>query len=268
MRQITATIIVKGRRVRGLYRPRGRSIEFSQTVKLKCPEVAKEAHPGQFIMVCCGDECILPRPFSIHRVNNQRDMTLYFAVLEGGKGTDWLAKRHKGDNVDLFGPLGNKFSVRSTSRHLLLVAGGMGFATLYFLAEEALKKGCSVTLLYGTAVRNWYVESLSNSEIEPIIATEDGSVGYHGLITDLIEDHINGADQVFACGPVGMYRQMAKMPELKDKSVQISLEVRMACGRGVCYGCSIKTKHGQKKVCEDGPVFKLDDILWDELVGI
>ncbi|MBI3931271.1 MAG: dihydroorotate dehydrogenase electron transfer subunit [Chloroflexi bacterium] len=268
MKQVVASVIAKGEPITGLVRPHGRSIRFSQTIRLKCPEIAREAQPGQFVMVCCDDECVLPRPFSIHRVNDQGDVSLYFAVLEDGKGTDWLSQRQVGDAVALFGPLGNGFSIRQNSQKLLLVAGGMGIAPLYFLAEETLKKGCSVTLLYGTAVRNWYVESLLTSGIKLIIATEDGSVGYHGMITDLLPDYIDWADQIFACGPMAMYRDMAqKKRELKlqGKSVQVSLEIVMACGRGVCYGCTIKTRQGMKKVCQDGPVFDLDDILWDEL---
>ncbi len=268
MKQVLAPVISKGKRIRGLYHPHGRSIKFSQPIRLKCPEIAREAQPGQFVMVNCGPDCVLPRPFSIHQVNGQGDVSLYFAVLEGGKGTDWLAKRHKGDTVNLFGPLGNSFSVHSTSHNLLLVAGGMGIASLYFLAEETLKKGYSVTLLYGTAVRNWYVESLLTSGGNLHIATEDGTVGHHGLVTDIIPKHADWADQIFACGPLPMYKTMAQMPELKNKSIQVSLETRMGCGRGVCYGCTLKTKDGLKQVCQDGPVFNLDDILWDELVPI
>ena len=73
------------------------------------------------------------------------------------------------------------------------------------------------------------------------------------------------ADQIFACGPLPMYKKMAQMPELKDIPARVSLEIRMGCGRGVCYGCTIKTRQGLKKVCQDGPVFDLDSILWDEL---
>ncbi len=263
MKQLVATVIATGKPIRGLYRPQGRSIRFSQTIRLSCPEIAKDASPGQFVMVNCGQDCTLPRPFSVHEVINKESLALYFAVLEGGKGTDWLSNRHKGDTVELFGPLGNSFSVRPASHNLLLVAGGMGIAPLYFLAEEALKEGYSVTLLYGTAVKNPYPEV--SSGIKLFKATEDGSVGHHGMVTDLVPELAAWADQIFACGPTPMYKAMAQMPELKNKPLQVSLEVGMACGRGVCYGCTIRTKQGLKKVCQEGPVFNLDDILWDEL---
>jgi dihydroorotate dehydrogenase electron transfer subunit len=85
------------------------------------------------------------------------------------------------------------------------------------------------------------------------------------MITDLLPDYSGEAEQLFACGPLAMYRAMAQMSELKTKPVQISLEVRMGCGLGVCYGCTVKTKRGLKQVCKDGPVFELNDVLWAEL---
>lgn len=268
MRQVSASVISKGERIVGLDRPYGRNIKFSQTIKLNCPDIASEAKPGQFVMVNCGHDCILPRPFSVHRVTNYKDLELYFAMLEDGKGTDWLSQREVGDSIGLFGPLGNGFSVQSTSQNLLMVAGGMGIASLYFLAEDELKKGLSVTLLYGAATRNPYVEGRLIPGTKFIAATEDGTSGHHGKVTDLIPQYIEWADQIFACGPLPMYEAMAQMPELKNKPVQVSLEVRMGCGRGACYGCTIKTQQGLKQVCQDGPVFNSGDIIWEELSPI
>ncbi|GAH57413.1 unnamed protein product, partial [marine sediment metagenome] len=170
-----------------------------------------------------------------------------------------------GDNIDLLGPLGNGFLIRPTSHKLLLLAGGIGIAPLRFLVDKAVKQGLSVTLLCGTPTAHRYPANLLPTGIELVTATEDGSVGRKGLITDLLPDFVDWADQTFACGPLPMYKAMVQMPELKDKPVQVSLEVRMGCGRGVCYGCTLKTRGGLKQVCADGPVFDLDDILWDEL---
>ena len=262
MRQIVATVVARGERIRGLERTHGRSILFSQTISLKCPEM-EPAKPGQFVMVRCGSECILPRPFSIHQMNVKGNLSLYFAVLEDGKGTGWLSERKIGDKVAILGPLGNGFSIRPEAHNLLLVAGGMGIAPLLFLAEDAFEKGLSVTLLYGTATDNPYTEVFHG--IKLIKATEDGSAGYHGMVTDLIPEYIGWANQVFACGPLPMYKTMAQMPELENRPVQVSLEIMMGCGLGVCYGCTIKTKSGLRQVCKDGPVFDLDDILWEEV---
>jgi len=265
LKQVTATIVSKGDHIKGFYRLHGRSILFSQTITLKCPEIAREARPGQFIMVSCGGECVLPRPFSVHQVINKEDLALYFAVLEDGKGTDWLTQRKVGDTVEVLGPLGNGFSIYPSSRKLLLVAGGMGVASLYFLAEETFKKGYSVTMMYGTAIENPYPIDNLTPGVKTFITTEDGSAGKKGRITEFIPEYIDWADQIFACGPTSMYQTMVTKKLLKAKSAQVSLEVRMGCGRGVCYGCTLKTRGGLKQVCQDGPVFNLDDILWDEL---
>ena len=226
---------------------------------LKSPEVASEAKPGQFVMVRCGEDTLLRRPLSIHQRDGDK-IALLFTVV--GKGTRWFSQQQTGDIVDILGPLGNGFSIDPASNNLLLVAGGNGIAPLYFLAQEALRKRCSVTLLYGTADRK---RCSIPPQIELVSATEDGTVGHRGKVTDLLPRYIDRADQVFACGPLPMYKTMAKMPELKDRPVQLSLEVRMGCGLGVCYGCTVKTKKGLNQVCKDGPVFDLDNILWDEL---
>jgi dihydroorotate dehydrogenase electron transfer subunit len=233
----------------------------SWVIWLKCPEIASEAKPGQFVMVNCGRECLLPRPFSIHQVAKD-GIALFYAVLANGKGTNWLAQQCTGNVVELFGPLGNTFFIQPDSNNLLLVAGGNGLAPQYLLAQKAIESGDVVTLLYGTANDQRYHVA---ADIKLVSATEDGSVGYKGLVTDLIPEYISWADQIFACGPMSMYKAMAHMTELKGKSVQVSLEIMMGCGRGICYGCTIKTKQGLKEVCQDGPVFNLEDILWDEL---
>ena len=228
---------------------------------LEAPQITPPAQPGQFVMVRCGEkgEYQLRRPLSIHqREGNQ--IALLFSMV--GKGTLWLSQRQPGDRLDLLGPLGNGFNVKPNSKKLLLVAGGIGIAPLYFLAQDALKGKGSVTLLYGTADNK---RRSIPPHIKLVLATEDGTVGHRGMITDILPDYINWADQVFACGPLPMYQAMAHMSGLKNKPVQISLEVRMGCGLGVCYGCTVKTRNGLKQVCQDGPIFELDDVLWEEL---
>ena len=89
------------------------------------------------------------------------------------------------------------------------------------------------------------------------------------MITDFLPDFVGWADQIFACGPTSMYHTMAvQKQQFRGKPAQISLEVRMGCGLGVCYGCTVKTKNGLKQVCQDGPIFDLDDILWDEFAQV
>jgi dihydroorotate dehydrogenase electron transfer subunit len=237
-------------------------------MQLESSPIAATARPGQFVMVRCRNH-VLRRPLSIHQlVNENRKVKLAFLFTVVGKGTHWLSQRHVGDNIDLLGPLGNGYSIHPAAHHLLLVAGGIGIAPLCFLAQEALSRDCSVTLLLGASTANQlYPRNLLPPEAEIITTTEDGTAGKKGVITDLVPDFIGWADQMFACGPMPMYRDMANKYHrlLRDKPVQVSLEMRMGCGLGTCYSCTLKTKGGLKQVCKDGPVFNLEDILWDKL---
>ncbi len=255
MKQITAYVISNREVMPGVY-----------LIWLESPQIASTAQPGQFVMVRCGEETLLRRPLSIHQLADGAKLAFLFNVV--GKGTHWLAQCQVGDNIDLLGPLGNGYSIHSESHKLLLLAGGIGIAPLYFLAQQALKQGCSVRLLLGASTATQlYPKHLLPSEIELTVVTEDGTADKKGMITDLLPDFIDWADQIFACGPTLMYQAMADRNQqlVKTKPVQISLEVRMGCGRGVCYGCTLKTKGGLKQVCTDGPIFNLDDVLWDEL---
>lgn len=233
---------------------------------LNCPEIANTVKPGQFVMVTC-DGLTLPRPLSVHQVVND-SIALLFAVLADGQGTAWLAARQPDDIVHVVGPLGNGFPI-ADARHLLLVAGGMGVAPLYFAAAAAVQKGLPATLLMGAkSDRLLYPAEQLPFGIEVFTATDDGSAGKLGLVTGLIPEHVAQADCVLACGPLPMYRQMADNRAalgLTDKNVLVSLEAVMGCGHGACYSCTIKTKHGLKQVCKDGPVFDLADLVFGEL---
>jgi len=236
--------------------------------RLDCPDTTSQARPGQFFMVRCGEgiEYQLRRPLSLHRREGNR-LSLLFKVV--GRGTRWLAQRQTGQKIDLLGPLGSGFTIHPDSKKLLLAAGGIGIAPLVFLAEAAIRQGKEVTLLLGApTARQLYPSKLLPAEVKLITATEDGSQGEKGMITNLLPSFIGAADQLFACGPLPMYKSMARMPALKDKPVQVSLEMRMGCGLGICYGCTVKTREGLKQACKHGPIFNLDEILWDKLADI
>lgn len=241
---------------------------------LESARITETARPGQFVMVSCGEDTLLRRPLSIHRVDRDK-LAILFKVV--GKGTRWLSQCQTGNNLDIIGPLGNGFTIQQATRNILLVAGGIGIAPLSFLADAAIKQGRKATLLMGassavhllpaaTSPRGLLPEGVLPCSINIMKTTDDGSEGFKGLVTDLIAGHSDQTDQIFACGPLAMYRTMSKMPELKNRPVQVSLEVRMACGLGICYACTVKTRKGLRQVCRDGPVFDLNDVCWDEVV--
>jgi dihydroorotate dehydrogenase electron transfer subunit len=234
---------------------------------LEAEAIAKIARPGQFVMLTCdsGSQRLLRRPISIHRVENDR-IELLYAVI--GEGTRWLSQRPTGETLDILGPAGNGFTIEGGAGNLLLVAGGMGSAPMSFLAASALAQNKSVKMLAGAKTASLIIpERLLPQGLIICTATEDGSKGQKGLITDLLLEQTEWADQIFICGPLPMFKAIYKnyFSCLQNKDVQVSLEVRMGCGLGFCYACTIKTQNGLKQVCKDGPVFYFQDIIWDEL---
>jgi dihydroorotate dehydrogenase electron transfer subunit len=260
---------------------------------IDAPEIAAIAKPGQFITVRCGD-FILRRPFSIHQVGSssvtasevkQSQVAILFKIA--GKGTLWLSQQEAGQRIDILGPLGKGFAIAPESEKLLLVAGGIGLAPLVFLVQQALPEH-QITLVHGakTATQLFpdacQLPAISHERVRFITVTEDGSAGQKGKATDVLPDYLDWADQVYACGPIDMYKVMApivnrsplkgedegegdKQINLKLRKCQVSLEVRMGCGFGACYCCTINTRKGLRQVCHDGPVFQLDDIIWQEV---
>jgi dihydroorotate dehydrogenase electron transfer subunit len=233
---------------------------------LACPPVAKGASPGRFLMIHCaeGHDPLLPRPMSCHRFREGRGER-QFAILYDvrGRGTAWLSDRKTGDQLTVFGPLGRGYSVSRDAQNLLLVGGGLGIAALISLADEAVVAGKSVTLLQGARTAGkLYPPDLLPHEVEALSATDDGSAGHHGYVTDMLPQHLSWADQVFACGPTSMFAGMAQVirEARSRKPVQALLEERMGCGTGICYGCAVFTRRGVRLVCKDGPRFELRSV--------
>jgi dihydroorotate dehydrogenase electron transfer subunit len=268
LNQFDATVISNTRFFPGIKGP-AKTITGTNLLWLDCPRIAAEARPGQFVMVRCGN-LPLPRPFSVHQVSGGK-LALLFSVLEDGQGTGWLARCQPAEVLRVFGPLGNGFTYGKSVKKLLLVAGGMGIAPLYFAACEAIGRDIEVTILVGAKTATQvYPPDLFPGGIKVQIATDDGSAGEKSMVTALIPHHAGKAGLVLACGPLPMYRYMAERRKtlgLDGVTVQVSLETTMACGHGVCYGCTIRTKQGLRQVCRDGPVFDMDDILWPEMTG-
>ena len=176
------------------------------------PDLANGSRAGQFVHVRTGDfsGLVLRRPFSLNTADLATGIvTIHFRVI--GRGTEWFTRLRPGDAIDLLGPLGRPFEVDPRSRHLLLIAGGLGMAGVRMLADEAIRDGRQVTLLFGaSSAREVYPSNLLPDEVEYVVATDDGSLGHHGFVTDLVPDYEGWADQAFACGPTGMLAALAQ----------------------------------------------------------
>ena len=258
------------------------------------PWLASGARAGQFVHIRTGDYSglVLRRPFSINTADIATGVvTIHFRTI--GRGTEWFTRLRAGDSVDMLGPLGRPFEVDPRSRHLLLIAGGLGMAGVRFLADEAIRDGRHVTLLFGAAsAREVYPTSLLPDEVEYVIATDDGSVGHRGFVTDLVPEYEAWADQAFACGPSGMLAALARLAAgrrgrmgvatlgrkrgggkadplgstaaRRKAFLQVSMEQNMGCAVGACLGCVVMSVTGTpQRVCREGPVFASDEINWE-----
>lgn len=237
------------------------------------PRLAKAASPGQFVMikVSPGPYPLLRRPLSIHAREEDR-LEFFFKIA--GTGTAILAARRPGETLDLLGPLGKGFEPPRVPEGKLayLVGGGRGIAPLYFLAADLHARGVKVRVFYGgrTAADVALRSRFEAQCFETAFATDDGSVGFHGLVTALFarEAALRRPDAVYACGPEPMFEVLAREVRRLDVPAQFSLESLMGCGIGACWGCvrRIRTAAGEEwvKICEDGPVFDPAAVVWPE----
>lgn len=258
--------------------------EFTATVVSSIPEMgdcalltlalpdglAHRLRPGQFVNVLCRDagslDPLLRRPYSYFRVDPAAN-TMTLLIRPFGRGSQWLAARTVGETLDLMGPLGNSFEVANRADRLLMVAGGVGIAPLVHLSDEAVVRGQSVTLLMGASTASALLSAGKlPAEVEYVVATDDGSRGHAGFVTDLVPDYLQWADQVLACGPDPMLRSLASVIRQhrvgRRPTVHVSVERSMACGVGACLGCVIDTRHGMRTSCVTGPVFPIEEIVW------
>jgi len=224
------------------------------------PEIASMAEPGQFITVRVSEAShpILRRPFSILSIEGDA-VRILFKIK--GEGTEILSRAKKGELVDIIGPIGTPFSIGE--KPAVLVAGGIGMAPLFFLAKTLKTKGQKTAFLYGakTAADILLPDEIGKISDEFIVATEDGSKGERGLITERASSYLTEERAVYSCGPEPMLLALRKILDSRGLSAQFSLENYMACGVGACQGCSIETTRGFLRVCVDGPVFSSRDIV-------
>ncbi|MDO8525080.1 MAG: dihydroorotate dehydrogenase electron transfer subunit [Candidatus Omnitrophota bacterium] len=250
-------------------------------IRIESAYLSKVSRPGQFIEVRCSDgvDPLLRRPLGVHRILESGIEMLYEVV---GKGTEALAQRKAGEALDVIGPLGKGFDIRGMrgeGRRTIIVAGGIGAAPLVALAERlaysveriAYSEKRKIYVFIGARTKSHILceKEFKKAGAEVYVSTDDGSYGYKGFISDLLKEKLNAKRYslnaiIYACGPTGMLKAVAKIAAAKDIPCQVSLEERMACGVGVCLGCPVKvrTQYEYKMVCKDGPVFNAEDIIW------
>jgi len=240
-------------------------------LELESRLISGRALPGQFVNIKVSDdvEPLLRRPLSIHSANGSRVRLFYEAL---GMGTRVLSNRVPGEFLDVIGPLGNGFSLPGKGQGpgcqaAILVAGGMGVVPLIFLAKKI--RSSRPLVLIGARTKN---KILCAPEFKALgtavkIATDDGSLGFKGRVTELLGQVLREAKSakglsIYACGPRPMLKAVGKIACENNIDSQLSLEEHMACGIGACLGCVVATQSGYRRVCKDGPVFSGKELTW------
>ena len=227
--------------------------------------------PGHFIHVLLPESSIhFRRAFSVASIcSANKTIEFIFKVL--GRGTKVMAELHQGDRLDILGPLGNGFTLPKKSEQAIMIAGGVGFPPPLYLATEMVRKGYdprSIEFFYGGRSK---LDLIEKSRIKKLgvnfhPTTDDGSFGAKGLVTVLAEKTIAlsdpGKTRLFACGPEPMLKAVDDLGSKYGVAGQLSLEAPMPCGVGICLGCVVKlTAGGHARVCTDGPVFEIGEVV-------
>ena len=246
---------------------------------LTAPGIAELTRPGHFVALAVGGEhssMLLRRAFSIYSVQSRGVYggTLEIVFATHGKGTEWLSRLHRHDQVDIVGPLGRPFALPKQAVSCVLVAGGYGSAPMFSLADALRARGCRVDVVLGAATESklWGVLEAKRITASLTITTEDGSVGERGRVTDVLPGVLErtDADVVYACGPMGMLAAAAEVATAHGAYSQCAVEEAMACGVGVCMTCVLPVvgDDGVTRMlrsCTDGPVFRGDRGRWSEV---
>lgn len=229
-------------------------------VTVEAGELATAARPGQFAHIYVPGKT-LRRPISICEIGSD---TLRFVFQAKGEGTQILAANRPGETWDILAPLGNGFTLGDTDRAVCFVGGGIGVPPLL---EAARPFGERATVVTGFRTRDAVIlqEDFKRNGNRTVLCTDDGSAGFHGLVTDCLPLH---CEAIFACGPTPMLKTVARAAAVRGIPCQLSLEERMACGVGACLGCAVRLKDGDGwrfgHVCKDGPVFDSQAVDFEE----
>lgn len=252
--------------------------EFHSLV-IVTPEIAEAAKPGQFVNLRppADRAFILRRPYSIYRVSRRagaaRTIEVIFDIR--GPGSAGLATLRAHDFVDIVGPTGRGFTIPKKQYACLLVGGGVGATPLFFLADELTAADRRVDILWGAARASRLVNPIEAKRLGATaeFATDDGSVGHEGLVTELMPEMIErcGTEVVYACGPHAMLAEVTRIATKQRIPVQVAVEELMGCGIGICMTCVTPiwnkegTEVGYARTCVDGPVFNGARVSWEGL---
>jgi len=224
--------------------------------------------PGQFYMIEVGNsrDPLLKRPFSYFKKTSE-DIQFLYAVR--GKGTLLMKNFKQGKSINIIGPLGNGYPELEVGYTPLLVAGGTGIASIFSFAKELPQKAY---VIHGAKCKDelCILDELKDLCSKYSICTDDGSIGEKGTVVDVLTDFLTRHPSLatclslYACGPKPMLKAISNITINKGIKGYVSLEENMACGFGTCLGCTVKTIHGYKRVCKEGPVFPIEEIVWEQ----
>ena len=232
---------------------------------LDAPALAKAVRPGQFVHIRVSDglEPLFRRPFSVFRAKDGK-VEIFFEPV--GKGSGMLAKKKKGDRLNVLGPLGRSFSLPGKGvRQIVFMAGGIGVAPFMLFSDKLIKHKAEKVLLYGgrSKAHTFSLAEFKKNGVKTFVATDDGTAGVQGRVSELFRHiAISPSTYIYACGPRPMIAAAASFAREKGLKGQASMEEVMACGLGACLGCSIPTTKGYQTVCHDGPVFGLEELIF------
>jgi dihydroorotate dehydrogenase electron transfer subunit len=234
--------------------------------------ILKKIQPGQFIHIRVTDglEPFFRRPFSVYRA--KKHVEIFYEVV--GLGTQILADKKRGDDIDVLGPVGNRFSLPPKNiKQIVMIAGGIGIAPFLILSDVLCRERRSafptleLILLYGGRTKShvYKMKEFKENGCKVLISTNDGSVGVRGRVSKLFSkiNPDSKSTMIYTCGPKPMMVSVQKFARKHKLRAEASCEEVMACALGACLGCSIRTVSGYKTVCYDGPVFDLHEVIFD-----
>lgn len=239
-------------------------------LRILAPEIARQAGPGQFVNVkcCSGLNAYLRRPISLCSLDREQG-TFDIVFQVRGKGTELLCRFEEQDDIDVMGPLGKGFSLNPDDETLIAMGGGIGvFPLLQLLKEHPAKKKIAIL---GFRNKDLVVleEAFQSVCDTLLIATDDGSYGWKGFVTDLLEKKLKEEkiSKVSMCGPTIMMKKGVALCQQYGVASEVSMEQRMGCGVGACLVCACKTRAGDdwdySHVCKDGPVFDGSKVIFE-----